>query len=361
MIKLSDGKVGFKEILAITMIAISTQATDTTVDNFIFLGENAAWMIPIFSFVFLLIPFLVLVYLLHKHKVGLMELLEQLLGKWFSIPIGLLLFVVIFVSFTTNSRSYIDIVNTMYYPRTAISMLSVIFLIGIMALALKGFEAIGRSVWFLFWLFQGIGLFLLFTLWSDTNWSFLMPIAGPGFGELLSHSFLNLSVFGEVILLAVFYTHVRTGKEFSRGVLLGWFMSAFWLATIIALSTAVFDYPAVQYMNYSYQQMTRVSSIGSFTHLDGVFLGIWIIAAVYHFAIYLYISAFIFGAILKIDNFERLILPLTGLAYYLGLFPDNIIHQNMVKGKINIIGSVIYITLPFLLLLIDRIKGLKAR
>lgn len=357
MIKISDGKVGMKEFLAITLVSMFTKATDTTPDILIFAGKNAAWTMPIFSFLILLIPFLVLLSLLKKHNQGLIELLTGIVGKGIGTLVGLLLFILIFTSTTANSRSYIDIVNALFYPKTAIPYLLYLFMFTSFMIAIRGLEAIGRTAWTLFWWFNIAHVILVFLVWKDINWEFLFPIAGPGIQQLAVESYRNVTIYGEIVLLAAFFPFLRSFKEYKQAVFFGWGLSMFWIAFLLAVFTAAFDYPALEDINYSYQQLTRVASFGTFTHLESIFLGVWVIASVLHFAVYLYLVAYIFAKILKLDDFERFILPFAGLAALVGLIPDNVIQLNEVRRINSTIGSIFFISLPFVLWLVDRWKG----
>ncbi len=357
MLKISDGKIGTKEFMALVFLSMGTQGADTTPDLLVFAGKNAAWIIPILSFLILLIPFLVLLTLIKKHNQGLMELLDRLGGKVFSSLIGLLLFIIIFSATVVNSRSYVDIVNTMFYPKTPIIYLFFVLMLTSFLIAKRGLETIGRTSWTLLWWFNLFGLLLFIFVWKFTNWRFLFPLAGPGMKHLVIESVKNVSIYGDVILLAAFYPFLRSFRSFRTSSLIGWGLASFWMVVIIALSISVFDYPAIEYLKYMYHQLTRVARIGTFAHLESVFLGVWIVASVIHFSIYIYITAFFFARMLRLNEFERFILPLAGLSLLIGLLPDNIVQLNEVKKIIYSVSSSTLLALPFVLWLLDRWKG----
>lgn len=359
MIKISDGKIGMKEFLGIVIIAIATQATDTTPDLLLFRGANAAWMIPIFTFAMILLPLYMVMQLVKRHNVGLMEIIFSLTGKYVGAILGTLLFIMIFFSTTVNSRSYVDIINTMFYPNTEVAFFFVIILLTSFFVAIRGFEAIGRTAWLIVIVFAISAIFLIIFVWKDLNWYFIHPIAGPGVNKLLITSFTSMVMYKEIILLAIFFPFLRSYKDYRRASIVGLVISSIWIALFILIPTIVYDYPAVVYMNYVYQQLTRIASIGTFSRLEALFLGIWVAASVLHFAIYLYICAFIFAKTLRLKNFESLILPLAGLALFLGLVPDNIVILNQLREKTAYVSSSFLIVVPLLLLVIDRWKGWK--
>ncbi|MBS4178942.1 GerAB/ArcD/ProY family transporter [Lederbergia citrea] len=359
MIKTADGKIGTREFFSIIILDIGIKATDTT-PNFLFTdGKNAAWMMPIFSFVIILIPFLLLLSLLKKHEKGLMELLFNLTGKYIGGIIGFGLFLIVFSGTFINSRSYIDIVNVMFYPKAPVLLL-LFLLLGVASflVAKRGFEAIGRTAWFLIPTIHIMLILLIILSWKELDWVRLFPIAGPGVTHIMKKSITHSSLYGDIILFAVFFSFIRNYKSFRLASFLGLGFSCAIIAVFLAIYTMVFDYPEIINMAYPYQQLTRIASLGEIiTHVEAIFLGIWVISAAIHFAITLYLSAYLFAGALQLTEFEPLILPFAGLALLLGLHEENIFQVTTLREILFISSSWIFILLPFFLWTVDRWKG----
>jgi len=202
----------------------------------------------------------------------------------------------------------------MYYPLTPLTLQYLLFLMVCYFIAKRGFESIGRASSVMVWYLVVSGIILLFSVWKKSQWLNLFPLAGPGILPLLRDGATYSSTFGEIILLAVFLPFLRSYQDYRKATLIGFAFSAFWVVILCAFYTMVFDYPSVEYLNYPYHQLTRVASLGGLiTHLDAIFLGFWVIASVLHFSIYLYMTAYIFARVLRLEKFEPLLLPLTGL------------------------------------------------
>jgi spore germination protein KB len=357
MLKISDGKIGIREFTAIIIFAIGTKGTDTTPDLLIFPGKNAAWMISLFTFMIMALPFLLLLRLIKKHNKGFIDLAYILAGKWFGTLIALALFTFIFVAVLINSRSYIDIVNTMYYQKTPISFLYLLLVATSCMIAKRGFETIGRTTWLMFWSIHLAGVLLAIFVWEQIRVEFLFPIAGPGFKDIIKNSFSYSSMLFEIFLLASMFPYVRSYKDFQIASWSGYVLSAIWVTSLIMLYTVVFDYPALEHLNYPFHQLTRIASIGPITHLESIFLGLWIISAAIHFAILLYLVAYLFARTLRMNEFEPLVLPFGGLTLLLGLIPDNIVSLNLFREVLFKVGSIIILALPLLYWMLDLWKG----
>src|SRR5690606_15981489 len=107
---------------------------------------------------------------------------------------------------------------------------------------------------------------------------------------------------------------------------------------------------AVELINYPYHQIARMASVGGLsTHFESVFLGFWIVGSVLHFAIYLYLTVYLFARTFQIKTHERLLMPLIGLVFLLGLMPENIIVMNRYRIYLLQMYSVLLVLIPLLL------------
>jgi len=357
MIKVSDGKIRKRELLGILIMLFAIQAMNTTPDLLFKFGKNAAWMIPIFSFLIMLIPFLILMGLAKRRNEGLTELVFMLMGKRIGSFIMLLFFIIIFSATVINSRSYSDIFNTMFYPKTPIPYLYVMLMGASFYIAKRGFENIGRTAW----IFTPIMLLLMFALigfvLDEISFKRIFPIAGPGVKMLLKDSAVHSSIYGESLFLFAFYPFVKTYKDMRVGALFGWIISVITLAIFMLIYVAIFDYPASQNIAYPFQQLSRMATIGTISHLESIYLAIMTVASAIHFSIYLYLSAFFLSKMIHINEFEPLLLPLAGLTVLLGMLSPNIFVGNALRESLIISSSVLLFFFPFVLWFLDRRKG----
>ncbi|MFC5452684.1 GerAB/ArcD/ProY family transporter [Paenibacillus aestuarii] len=358
MIKISDGKLGKRELLSVVLFTIGIKFSDTTPDLLFNYGKNAAWMIPLVSGLIVGIPLLILLGLLKKHQnQGLIELIHSLMGKYAASVIGFALFLSIFSGTIANSRNYIDIVNSMYYPRTPIFYLLIILMATCFFVANRGFETIGRTAWLIIPYIQIMIILLIIFVWQDSDWMHLYPLAGPGLGRIVIESASHSSIFGEIILLAAFYPYSKSYKVFKFSTLIGLGFTCIQTAFFVSIYVFVFDYPAIQHMVYPFHQLTRTANIGqNITNVEALFFGFWMIGTVIHFSILLYLSTLLFAKTICMNEFEPLLLPFAGLVFMIGMLPVNVIMTTSFREMLLKFSSILILSLPFVLWVVDRWK-----
>ncbi|WP_339253608.1 endospore germination permease [Sporosarcina sp. FSL W8-0480] len=357
MIKVSNGKIRKRELMGVFIFFYAVQVMDTTPDLLLKHGKNAAWMMPIISFLFMLIPFLILLGIMKRRNTGLTELVLTLMGKRVGTFIMILFFIIIFSATVINSRNYTDIFNTMFYPKTPVSYLYVMLMGASLYIAKRGLENIARTAW----IFTPIMLILMFALigfvWEEISFSRIFPIAGPGLIPILKESAVHSSIYGESIFLLVLYPFIKKYKDLQWGSLFGWIISVLSLVIFMIVYVVVFDYPAVQNIAYPFQQVNRLATIGTISHLESVYLAIWTVASAIHFSLYLYLSAYFLSKALQIDEFELLLLPLTAISVLTGLISPNIFVGNALRESLIQTSSIILMLFPFVLWILHRRKG----
>ena len=357
MIRVNNGLIRKRELTAIVIFLYVIQLMNTTPDTLIKFGKNAAWVLPIISFAVMLIPFLVLLYIVKKHDAGLVELVFSLLGKRIGSFVMFLFFLIIFSALMINSRNYTDVYNTMFYPKTPVPYLYVMLIGASFYIANRGLENIGRTAWILCPLYLFVTYILIFFILEDFSLERIYPIAGPGFGVLLTKGAAYSSIYGESILLLALYPFVRKFKDFRIGVLYGWMVGVVSLAFFMVIYVSIFDFPAVQDIAYPFQQLTRMATLGTIGHLESIYLATWTVASAIHFSIYLYLAAFFLSKMLRLKEFEPLLLPIAGLCVLAGLISPNIFVGNALRETLIQTSTVILVLFPFILWGIDRFKG----
>lgn len=358
MIKCSDGKLGFREFASLITFAIGIKLTDTTPTFLFQSGGNAGWLMPIISYIILMLVMSVMFSVLKNNPgKGLIELIFELTGPVGGFLIGALLFAILLAITALNSRSYVSIVNTMVYQRTPTPILLLILVAAAGYIAILGLEAIGRVAWLIFPYAFTIFILLFFLSWEYIDWLHLFPIAGTGVPRLLKEGLIHTSVFGEILYLLALVPYVRTFKDFRKASVIGFSLSIVNIVLAMAVYLAVFDYPAVRDLAFPFQQLTRAAQFGQvITHVESIFLFFWLMCSVVHFAVYLYLVSFFFARTLRLRKCKSFVLPFAGLVFVLGLIPENAVVVNRFRGMLIEGASVLYIVLPLILWMLDKQK-----
>jgi len=120
----------------------------------------------------------------------------------------------------------------------------------------------------------------------------------------------------------------------------------------------LFDYNGVKLLNYPYHETIRLIELGFITNVESMFFPFWLIATFLRFSFLLYISAFLFGGIFKIKQFEYTIPTLGTIIVFLGLIPETPVFNFTSNREIFLnISTPIFMVFPLLLWISAKIKG----
>lgn len=324
MIRQYDGKVGTRELFAIIVLSIGIKAAEVSPTILFKFAKTATWMVPTMSLISIAIPFLLFISLLKKYQnKGLIELIYHLTGKYIGFLIGIIFFAITLANTVSGSRSFADIVSTMYFPKTPIVAITLLLILTGYYIANRGFETIGRTAWLVFPYITVTFLSLLIFSWSDLTFANFYPIGGPGLYEVAKESTLHNAIYFDVILLMVLFPYMRSFESFKKANFIGLSVATILFTIVLILVLLAFDYKNAETLPFVFHHLIRVAEIGSIQHIEALYLGIWVMASLIHFSAQLYILSAILAYTLKLSEFEPLILPLSGLVLMISLIPEN--------------------------------------
>ncbi|MDP4144594.1 MAG: GerAB/ArcD/ProY family transporter [Bacillota bacterium] len=355
-----DGKLGIREYGALVTVVTAIKICDQT-PVFVFeVSKNAGWMLPAVSVAIVIPSYIMLLILIKRYKnKNLMDIVFNLLGRYAGFIIGMLFFISAFSFTVVASRSYVDILSEMFFPRTPSIVLYAVLMVTSFFIAKRGAEAIGR-VSFLTQPYVKviIGIMIMLAL-KQVNFGFLYPIAGAGVKQIIYGGVQYSTFCQELILFAVFFPMVRGYKEFKMGSIIGFSMGIVEQIFFFILYVGILDYPPLIINNFTYQAVARVLYSGRFiSNLEGIFLLAWIVDSSIFFAIYIYVSSAYFAYSLKLPEFKVFLLPFAALSIMLGMIPDNnFVNAVIMRDYILKVNWIFIFGMPLILLIISQIKG----
>lgn len=360
MIIKSDNRVGLKEYAAILMLCISIKSTDSTPTLLYKEGKNAGWIVPLVSSFMVFISLSCLLALFERYKdKNFIDLIYHFLGK----RIGFLLSVLIFGSMTaltaSNIRNYADIMGTIYFRKTPVLALTLILVVSSMALAMLGFEAIGRVAGMVIpWIIIVMGTYIML-LHNITEKNYLFPIGGAGVIPVLKAGVKYSTIFSELITFSVTFKEVKDYKSFKTASNFAFFYNVIAISLFTATFLMVLDYPPVIINNSPFHTSARLIYGGRFiSNLEAFYFLFLIVGSIVRFGMYIYSNNFMLCCILKIKDAKRLIPAVSFIVLAISLIPENFLQNVEVLRRFLINSSwiPIYITPIFLLFLSQR-KG----
>lgn len=354
----SNNKIGTREFTSITMYLMAIELSNSSPTYLFKAGKNAGWMIPIVSGLIVFISLGFLLKLLKKYNKGLMDIVYQLTGKYIGIIVGLVLFYIMLSFTAVNSRSYVDIINSVFYIKTPVIVIYILLIGSGLFIASRDFEGIGRTAYITQPYVLASVLLFIILIFNQCNFLYLRPIFGAGIKEIIKGGITNSSMFGEIILLSVVYTQVRGYKEYKLGSIIGLSFGILMISLFCIIYVAVFDYPPVIIINYLFHTAARVIYAGRFIgNLEAFFLVFWLISSLLRFSIYIYLGATYLAYTLKLKEIKPLLLPFAALSLIIGMIPDNYFQtEELIRRSLLSYSWIFIYSLPIVLFILSDIK-----
>jgi len=231
------GKLGIREYISIIVLMTGAKATEDTPNALYNAVQSSAWMIPILSGVFFVIPlFLLLKTMSLFQGKNLFEVIQKLFGKYIGFIVCLMIFFITLFAVSFDTRTYTEIIRSFYFTTTPDVIIYALLMFTCAYGAKKGIGPIG-SVAYLVVFYAIITLAIAFLLsQQDSDIQAIFPIWGTGKLELLKESALRLHLYADFIIAALLIPYMKSNKDFQKGTWLSF------IFIIIQLSISIFIY-----------------------------------------------------------------------------------------------------------------------
>lgn len=317
----------------------------------------------ILNIIFITIIALLVVYLISKllkyfPDMDILDISNFLGGKILKYIMGILFLIYFLFSASTFLRSFCESVKIIYFPRTPVVFLMILFIIGIILCNRLGMKSIIRAnlIFIPFVLFSII--FIFFANLDNFTIQRFFPIFGNGLSTTFFSGISNLFAFSGISLLYFIPPHLKDSKEFKKVSIISIILSGIWL--LFSIATLLFIFPSIVTTDeiLPLYLASRFIEFGRFfQRLDAVFLLIWIISIMSYLSILL---SFIVSIFRKVTDFKYsyvVIYVSSLLIFSLALIPQN-------YAQIHFLETVIYkyfvlilvFIISLLVLILSRLK-----
>ncbi|WP_102346165.1 GerAB/ArcD/ProY family transporter [Bacillus sp. Marseille-P3661] len=356
----AQGTLKAREMFAIISILIGIKLSDMTPTIYAQTGKNSFWLMPIISFVIIFPSVLLLLKLLERYKTkNLVELTRHILGSKIGSFVSFIFFLTTFSALSIDSRNYVETLSILYFEESPEIALYLTFMLICAFGAKKGFETIGSTAWAVLPYIKISLLLLIVIVMKDVVWLRIFPIFGGGFKDIVMDGVKKGAIFGDLFIITIAYPLVKDTKSFHKGYLFGTFFALFELTLFYLIYCTFFDYKSIAKIAFPYHEITQYVNVGTFfTNLETFFMTFWILAAFIRFILYLYVAAWIFGAIFKIKEFEPLVFILGFISLTVGMLPNGPIINTLTlrENFLNII-TPFFVLFPVMLWVVAKFKG----
>ncbi|MGM8213764.1 GerAB/ArcD/ProY family transporter [Virgibacillus sp. W0430] len=354
----TQGKIGLKEYIGIALIIIGTKLTDNTPTLFFYTLQNSAWLSPFINGVISIFPLYILIKVInaYEHK-NLLKVINHLFGNQIGTIFIFVLWLTLAALIIVETATYVDLINTMYFPKTPPIVIYIVLILVCVYAANKGIEQLGAVAWIFVPFIKLSFITVFFLAVGNGQLEFLYPIFGPGAWEIVKESTIKLSIYIELLYLCFLIPYMKSIKQFKKGTTFALAFLIFQLTIGFSAYLVLFDAKAVQMLDFPFHEVLRFINIGFLTNIEMFFFPFWLLATFVRFTFYLYMTAFLFGHLFKIKHFEFTLFPIGLLIIFIGSIPDARAYTLFLFREqfINYLSLLVF--LPFLLWMLAKVKG----
>lgn len=301
---MDEGKIGVREAIWLVTLAISAKAFFASPSMLVGLVGNTGWYMTLVSALTALVGFLFIV-LLQKRFPGkdIMEIFDRTLGRFLGFAFSGLLALYLLFKGITRIAEFNEVIKVYVFPLSPNWFITGIYVVCVFTLCMLGLESIARFAK-LFIGFMLAGFFVVLVL-NAQNYhpNYLYPILGYGLDKTLLQGVVRSSVYGEVILLAVFAPSLQGIKHIQREGMTGIALSAALICLSLLSYTLTFPYYMARDITAPMYEMATLIDYGRFLQrVEPIFLFIWITGTLISTTIVVYSFFWVYCQIFRIQD-----------------------------------------------------------
>lgn len=356
----SNQKIGTREAIAATVYFLSTKLLISFPQHMAEMGQTAAWVVPIISFITATLGFLIIIALLKCYPGGnLIQASEKAAGPVIGIIASLGYFAFFFATTVILIREFSETVSTALLPRTPLSVIMAVFIIATLVAAYMGLEAITRAALVGMPLIIGTLILLNVLLLPQSDFDTIFPLFGPGLGKLLYNGVIHSGIAGEVLFLSIIVGQLDEEHKVQKMGLASLLVAASFMVVSTLNYSALFPYPLSLHIAYPGYEASTLIYMGRFLQrIEVAFVFLWVISACIHLALSGYTAARIIQDMLKLPSYKPLLPAFAILGFTFALVPSDVPEATYVDFMIvKTYGGLAIFVIPLILLLTARLKA----
>jgi len=324
----------------------------------------AGWIMTLYTIILVFIVFLLITRLYRPFEgKDLIDIGEMALGSFGRIIIGLILISYSVFSLAVFLREFAEDMKTISYVMSPISFILILLLLGTVAAAYFGLEAIVRTA-ALFVPVIIVGFIIIFAgVIPYFNINHLFPIFEDGWSNVAVNGISLMSVFSPIIWLFLITPYIKTNRNMKAvGYNALWITGlAFFISSLVYV--LVYPYPVALENFLPLFHLARLINIGRFfQRIESMFVLIWAAGALLYLSSGFYLLIHILTKTFRLKYQKPLIIPLAILIFNLSLLPASLMQTIMLESRFA--GQYFWIVglgMPVLVLLITRLRKKTAK
>lgn len=309
---------------------------------------NAAWIECIYNTLIVIRLFWITTKLYRSNK-NIIQLAEMTGKKWLKIIVGVVVFVVLLINYSSIIRIFPETVKIVLLQDFKIEFIIPIFMLAIGIGAYIGLEPIAR-VNNMFMPLAGIVLLLSLILFIPYfNINNIFPILGNGVYSIMVKGINTISLFSDILLLNILLPYCENSSEAKKS---GWraiYISATIGVVILLSYCLIYPYPVSREFMIPVYQLSRVIHLGNFfSRFEVIFQFVWSILVLIYSSIYVYALCYVWQITFDLKYYKPLILPVVIISGIVAVLPSSVVDLVKSERLENIIVYPVAFLLPIL-------------
>mgnify|MGYP001101588133 FL=1 len=299
----------------------------------------------------------------------IIDIAEFLGGKVLKIGISILF--LLYITFITGIllRSFSEGLKLIFFPRTSLPIIMILFLIAIVIMNKLNIVSIARANLFFTILVSVSMIFIFIGNWKNLTFQKIFPILGNGAYTTFFSGISDLFAFGGIACIYLLPPYLKNQKDFKKVAYTSVGLSAFFL--LISVATLLFIFPPTiieQQIFPIYLASRFIDFSRFFQRLDALFLLIWLLSIICYLAIVLYFSTSIFKRVTNL-KYSKWISTLFALFIFgTALIPKNMQEISFLENTVYryiililVFALSIIFVLNLIILILANIKYLRSQ
>ena len=319
----------------------------------------------IINVIFVTLIAFIIVYLISQllknfPSLDILDISKFLGGKVLKFIIGALFLCYSIFTISIVLRSFSETLKIIFFPRTPVQIIMLLFLLAIVFVNKLGFQAIARSNLFFMPIILFSILFIFVANFGNYTVQRVFPLLGNGAVSTFLSGISNLFAFGGIAYLYFLPPHLKEQKDYTKIAFSAIGVSGIFL--LMSVTTLLLLFPLLTsseeilplYLAARFIEFGRF-----FQRLDAVFVFTWIISMACYLSLALYFATNIFKKITNIQYSKWVIGLIASICFGIALIPQDLKQISFLENNVyKFIILILVIGVGLGILIFANIKNL---
>lgn len=336
--------------------------TGPVVYSVLHIANQDGWISMLLSMVFSFIPLLIYYLLLnHNSKLNIVGLCQKYLGLFGKILI-LILALFIFFEASMVLWNMINFISSQYLYQTPLLVINILFMIAILYLSMKGLSTIGRSGIVMFIIEISLFFLAFFSLVPKIQVSEVFPILEYGMIPIFHARGISISynVLPLFVLLIIPKDNIEDNKKMVKSFLKIYIFIFITLFLVVFTVTSIFGIKLASLYQYPEFHILKTINIGNFFQRVETLLSVqWIFDSIMAITLYIYFIKTSIVQTFRLKKKDGIILLVVSILLIIlsnNVFPNNTVAESFYMNILPILNGIFFGLIPLFILVIVKLR-----